>query len=425
MNQQISLHTIFKETILYGFSKLIPGIAGLSAIIIFIRFLGSETYGQYSLILAQCNLLVAFCFGWLNQSQLRYLENDKQHDQFPISLITSFIVSSITGAIFLFILFWSGRATFNEINVSLICIGSIACFTVIKTLYQSNINPGQVIWITSVQSILAILLPLGIIFTYDRTSTAILFGVSLSFLFVSSWVIIRNIKLRPPNIFSLLKEFQNLFLVHKWLRFGIPISLWFAFGLALPYLDRLFIAHFLAPTDLGNYAGLQELITRTFSLLLFPLIMALHPRIMNLWDQANYSQVVDLLKIGILSLIGIFALIFLSTQIFNQTVFKLLQWAIPDISLKFKPLVMPLLIAGFFWQLSFLTHKMLELEERTMMMVFFILVSLLINIVGNFVFIPLIGVLATAYTAATSAVVYCFLTTTFSVHSLIKRKYKQ
>ncbi|SVB74288.1 uncharacterized protein METZ01_LOCUS227142, partial [marine metagenome] len=73
MNQQISLYTIFKETFLYGLSKFIPGIAGLSAIIIFIRLVGSETYGQYSLILAQCNLLVAFCFGWLNQSQLRYL----------------------------------------------------------------------------------------------------------------------------------------------------------------------------------------------------------------------------------------------------------------------------------------------------------------------------------------------------------------
>ena len=208
---------------MYGFSKFIPGIAGFSAIIIFIRFLGSETYGQYSLILAQCNLLVAFCFGWLNQSQLRYLEMDKQHDQFSISLITSFIVSSITGATILIILLWSGRTTFNEFNVSLICIGSIACFTLIKTLYQSNINPGHVISITSVQSILAILLPLSIIFIYDKTSTAMLFGVSLSFLLVSSWVIIRNIKLWPPNIFSLIIKFQKNDLVNKWLRFGIPI----------------------------------------------------------------------------------------------------------------------------------------------------------------------------------------------------------
>ena len=161
---------------MYGFSKFIPGIAGLSTIIIFIRFLGSETYGQYSLILAQCNFLVALCFGWLNQSQLRYFENDKQHDQFPISLITSFIASSIAGAIILIILFWSGQTTSNGINVSLMCVGSIACFTVIKTLYQSSINPRQVIWITAVQSILAILLPLSIIFTYDRTSTSMLFG---------------------------------------------------------------------------------------------------------------------------------------------------------------------------------------------------------------------------------------------------------
>tara|TARA_B100000949_G_scaffold207498_1_gene198753 strand:- start:87 stop:1319 length:1233 start_codon:yes stop_codon:yes gene_type:complete len=410
---------------MYGFSKFIPGIAGFSAIIIFIRFLGSETYGQYSLILAQCNLLVAFCFGWLNQSQLRYLEMDKQHDQFSISLITSFIVSSITGATILIILLWSGHTTSYEFNVSLICIGSIACFTLIKTLYQSSINPGHVISITSVQSVLAILLPLSIIFIYDKTSTAMLFGVSLSFLLVSSWVIIRNIKLWPSNIFSLIKKFQKNDLVNKWLRFGVPISLWFAFGLALPYLDRLFIAHFLTLKDLGAYAGLQELLTRMFSFLTFPLIMALHPRIMNLWNQAKYRQVVNLLKIGLLTLLGVFVLIILLTQIFNEELFKLLQWVIPEISLKFKPLVMPLLIAGFFWQLSFLTHKMLELEEKTMLMAFFILLALLINIIGNILFIPIIGVLATAYTAATSAIVYCLLTATFSVNSLIKQKYKQ
>jgi len=410
---------------MYGFSKILPGIAGLSAIIIFIRFVGSDTYGQYSLMLAQCNLLVAFCFGWLNQSQLRYFEKNKQHDQFSVSLITSFITSCIPVISILLILFWSGRTTFNEINVSLVCIVSIACFSLIKTLYQASIKPGQIIWLTAVQSVLAILLPLTIIFTYNRTSTAILFGVSLSFLLVSCWVIIKNIKLWPSNIFSLFKNFQKISLVYKWLRFGVPISLWFTFGLALPYLDRLFIAHFLTTTYLGNYAGLQELLTRIFSLLLFPLIMALHPRIMNLWNQAKYSQVVDLLKMGVLTLLSIFVLIILSTQVFNQTVFKLLQWVIPDISLRFKPLVMPLLISGFFWQLSFLTHKMLELEEKTMMMVFFILIALLINIIGNIVFIPIIGVLATAYTAATSAIAYCLMTATFSINSLIKQKYKQ
>ena len=67
--------------------------------------------------------------------------------------------------------------------------------------------------------------------------------------------------------------------------------------------------------------------------------------------------------------------------------------------------------------------KMLELKEKTMLMAFFILLAILINIIGNIIFIPIIGILATAYTAATSAIVYCLLTATFSVNSLIKLKY--
>ena len=54
-------------------------------------------------------------------------------------------------------------------------------------------------------------------------------------------------------------------------------------------------------------------------------------------------------------------------------------------------------------------HKPLELKERTHLMFIFILVSLIINIIGNILFIPQYGLIATAYTALISAIVYLVL----------------
>ena len=68
--------------------------------------LGAVEFGRYSYLLSQFNLITAICFGWLNQSQIRYgnIENANQkkiiYEQyfilsvfisFPIILAFSFI----------------------------------------------------------------------------------------------------------------------------------------------------------------------------------------------------------------------------------------------------------------------------------------------------------------------------------------------
>jgi O-antigen/teichoic acid export membrane protein len=66
---------------------------------------------------------------------------------------------------------------------------------------------------------------------------------------------------------------------------------------------------------------------------------------------------------------------------------------------------------------------MLELKEQTKIMVMFLLFSLLINIVGNSVFIPRMGVQATANTAFISALAYCLLTGIYSIMAIVRSKY--
>ena len=95
---------------------------------------------------------------------------------------------------------------------------------------------------------------------------------------------------------------------------------------------------------------------------------------------------------------------------------------IPVFNNESKSLILPLLSAGFLWQLSLLTHKMLELNEQTKLMIFAILPSLIINLIGNKIFLPYYGGIATAYTAFFSALIYFFITSIHCVFSIYRVK---
>ena len=167
-------------------------------------------------------------------------------------------------------------------------------------------------------------------------------------------------------------------------------------------------------------SSLQELLTRSFSLILFPLMMALHPRIIKIWNELNYEYAIKILLwffYGMLIIgLGLLVLFFQ----FENFFYELIKKAIPSITKENYPLILPLLITGFLWQLSFLTHKMLELKEKTFLMIIAIIPSLIINIIGNIIFLPKMGVIATSYSALLSALFYCLVTIIYSIHSIYK-----
>ena len=70
MNQDHLL--MVKDSFKYAVAKLIPGLMGLMTIIVFIRMIGPEEYGKYSIQLSFLMAISAFSIGWLNQSILRY-----------------------------------------------------------------------------------------------------------------------------------------------------------------------------------------------------------------------------------------------------------------------------------------------------------------------------------------------------------------
>jgi len=414
---------LLKETFLYAVSKTVPGFAGLASVILFMRIIGAEQYGQYSFLLSQWYLIVAIGFGWLNQAQLRYYSKDNTFDDYKAGQIRAFAYSGLISVIVFSVLSIFQPRSIQLWGISIISIISIGGFNYIKTFFQAKLEPKKVIWLTLGQSILALSIPLGLYFLFQKNSFSILMGVGISFLLMTI-------------IFGLKKKVMKHFItdvskptktgkirVKKWFFYGGPLSIWFAAGLAFPFLDRFFINLYLPGETLGVYAGIQELLTRIFSITIFPLTLALHPRIMNLWNDSKIREAIQTIRWGIGVMLGLAIVLCIVIWLFDTNIFNILTMAIPQINSQYKSLLLPLLSAGFLWQFSFLTHKMLELKEKTNIMVVFLLISLFINMVGNSMYIPHFGVQATANTAFVSALVYCILTGIYSIIAFGKLKH--
>ena len=413
---------LLKETFFYAVSKTVPGFAGLASVILFMRIIGAEQYGQYSFLLSQWYLIVAIGFGWLNQAQLRYYSKDNTFDDYKAGQIRAFAYSGLISVIVFSVLSIFQPRSIQLWGISIISIISIGGFNYIKTFFQAKLEPKKVIWLTLGQSILALSIPLGLFFLFQKNSFSILMGVGISFLLMTI-------------IFGLKKKVMKHFItdvskptktgkirVKKWFFYGGPLSIWFAAGLAFPFLDRFFINLYLPGETLGVYAGIQELLTRIFSITIFPLTLALHPRIMNLWNDSKIRKAIQTIRWGIGVMLGLAIVLCIVIWLFDTIIFNILTMAIPQINSQYKSLLLPLLSAGFLWQFSFLTHKMLELTEKTHIMVVFLLISLFINMVGNSMYIPHFGVQATANTAFVSALVYCILTGIYSMIVMTKSK---
>jgi O-antigen/teichoic acid export membrane protein len=378
------------------------------------RIIGSDEYGYYSLVLSQCNLVVAFSFGWLNQAQLRYFSKDINNSYYKDSQRDAFTYSILFSFIILFLLTFSQAQSIIMYAVSILTIISIGGFNYLKTFYQVNLRPKTIVKITGVQSILSLVIPLLLILFLGVKAISVLMGFGLSFFIVIFFLRKKN-EISFLSLFKTKKSFlKKNRLLKRWLFYGAPISIWLSAGLALHFLDRFFINLHLAPSDLGVYASLQEILTRLFSLILFPLTMAIHPRIMKLWNNSKFFEAKSLILRMILVMLGIGFIIFMIFWQFNSFIMKILYLALPQLKNESRSLILPLLFAGFVWQLSFLTHKMLELKEKTSLMILAIIPSIIINIVGNSFFLPKVGIIATGYTALFSALAYCIITSLYS-----------
>ena len=400
--QTLSLYKqLFGDSFFYFLTKIIPGITGLLSIIVFMRWIGPDGYGQFTLLLSLVMATGALSSGWLNQALLRYYSQDENKVEFPRIIFQGTLISILIG----FIILLAGYYFFLDLNifgfvVIYLFLISIILFRLKSSLLQAGLKPKKVTQISVIQSILGLVIPVIFLIGFNHF-LSIIAGISIAYLLTGY----QKNQFQPNDSIAITTDRRNLILL-KYFSFGIPLSFRMFLGLLIPFLDRWFIMFFLDKSVTGFYAGYSEIIMRVFSIILFPITLAIHPRATHLWNHGKERESLDLVKKGIGIQTGIFFLAFMIFILFEMKFFQLTKMLIPGLNTDFAVLGMPIFLSGFLWQVSLLIHKPLELSEKPKKMIWAIVFSLGVVVFGNTLYLPRFGVLATAYTSVASAMVY-------------------
>ena len=399
-------HVLITDSLKYSLTKVLPGMVGLFSVILIIKIIGTEEYGKYSILYSFVLTLTAFCGGWLSQALLRYYPGNNDNKTIENQAIFGLLISVVFGILILLgIYIIKGNILFQYTNIFLVMFFFIAVFLYQFqiSVYRSQIRPNMVVIVSSIQSILSLGIPLFFIYFFGSEVKYIILGLTIAYLAPT----IKNLFLKTFSIQKLLqvKEISNP-LLFELFKFGWPLSIWLTISLSLQFFDRFFINYYFDNNLTGIFAGFYDLVVRAYSILIFPITMAVHPRMMSLWNKSIYSDAISILKIAMLIQFLIFSCICIIVNLFFEQISYILLWIFSDLNPEYFHLLIPLLIGGFIWQFALLIHKPIELNKNTYLMLISIVIALIINLIGNIVFLHRYGLIASAYTFILSGTVY-------------------
>jgi O-antigen/teichoic acid export membrane protein len=195
--------------------------------------------------------------------------------------------------------------------------------------------------------------------------------------------------------------------LHRYWSYGWPIGIWLALSAMFIYTDRLLISIIIGPEQAGVYASVADMIIRGIAMLGFPLTMVSHPRIMRAFNRGDGMVALGINRRYSKYLLVTGFIVTVAGSLAGPAVLKYALGTVPE-----NVLVIPLLVAGAsIWQLGLMTHKPLEMLNRTRTMIALLAGTTAASTAASIALTPALGVVAPAASFCLGAVLYA--TTTF------------
>lgn len=399
--------SLIKSTAFYSIGSILPKFGALFFLPIYLRYLTPEEYGIVtSLQVLNSVLIIAFTFS-LPRALYRIFYDYKSHiDQ--KKLVGTVFVSVFFIALTLLIVIILFKNQFNQIysEISFYPFFLFALFSVFfaslqtipQTILQIKEKPTTFISLGISLFILKSILILYFLIVMKEGAAGYLKAEMLSgFIFAPLYYIFIRDEIVITWNFSMLKSVMA---------FSLPILPGVISSWVLNLSDRIFISKFYSTTEVGIYslgyqiAGLVLLFTTAFK-------SAYDPYFFRIANTKKRDEAVKILyktnHIFLIILIAVsFGIAFFAKEVviifFNETYYPSYQ-IVPIISLGY-----------FFSQNSALLNTMVYQEKKTKVVMYITIISAGVNIVLNFLLIPLWGILGAAIVTLISYFIIFILT---------------
>lgn len=420
---KVSTEQIFRRNYtIYLLGLICSGSLSFFAIPIFVRLFGVNIYGEFSLYQSAALLIISLISSWLTQCIIRFgsLYNYKlTFFKKIISLFSCFIIT-VLGIVSLYFIYYRQRLIIIFLFLSVILFGGIQA--IIISSFNARFKAKKSVLTDLVRTSTIISIPIVLYYSVTRKAGLIILltAFTLSYFFSLLSVYLRYKKriveflkiLRGNSYFSFLKKrFYKDVEVINILTYGWPLILWFAFSTSLNIVDRFIISHYYNETIVGQYTSVYDMISKGLTLFFSPILVAGYPLISKYYNDGDknkaYHLLIKFIYLEIAFMIPVLLIAYLLKHFFITSVLKLGECN------NCEGIVIPILIGIFFWQLSMLIHKPLELLNKTKIIMLGSFIALVSNVLLNFYLIPKFGYTVAAYTTIISALIYLvFITIT-------------
>jgi len=390
--------------VLYAVSKIGPGLIMFAAVPIWTRAFGAEQYGLYSVCWVATLLSSAFFTGWLRQAVLRHAGDPN----FDLNVLPLWVMPTcaLIGVLPVIVIVWIESAAHTSADVVGLVLTSalFAClnsyYTVAQTRSQRHDHVGRFASAELVRIGAALGLSLTGTFLFGQQGSVSIVGAYCVGTAIGLAILVRGfpkkklVVVRTPHV---LGTFWS---------YGWPMTLWLAVSSMLLYSDRLIIGILLDAKAVGTYGSISDLVVRGIGMLTFPLTMKAHPALMRMWNSGDRSRALLLSKRYMKYTVVLCGVcVALGAMTGSRILEQLLGVDIES------PLIVPALLAGAaLSQVGLMSHKPLEMADRTRTMLVTLLSITALSVTANVVLIPHLGLVAPALVFFTGSACYVIAT---------------
>lgn len=401
-----------KDVSLYFISKVVVGILGIIIIKLYSTLLDPSSYGEYSLVAGFISVLMCIFTGWIGSSALRYYDEYKDRKPFFFANILYYIICMLLATFVIIVLasFLSKSIPIKEYFPFVVFLNiAFSLQDIFEKLLRAAEKTKWYLIASTIQAVSSVVIfyVLAKFMSFDTIS--IFLSSSLSKLL---FVLISVFCLHFFLNFHFVKMDHQL--LKKFLKYGIPmIGVW-GVGWILNYCDRYIIAIYGNTYDVGIYDISYKISENTINIIISSFTLAIFPILIKAWNnggkEAIKSKLTECLKyyfmLTLPAIIGI-ALI----------VDKIYLGLIDSQYMSGKYIIIIISISCFFNGINNILNKIWQLNEKTKNIFYIMTISVIINILLNFLLIPRYGMIAASITTLVS---YFF--TTFVTYFFVRKE---
>lgn len=393
---------MFKRAALYFLAKLFPAIISLLVIMTYTRILSPSDYGVYSLTLILGITIFSVMGNWVVISLGRYLPSSSKEEEVKL-LSTSLTILSLISILVVVVFYILGHYK-EKIGISVVYpfVGLIFFGAAIKELglKTSNSKGFHKKYATILLSSNLILLGVGFsLWKIGLGVNGLLIGAILGMCITVFYV---------KNFFNEVtwKSWDSVS-VRKMVKYGLPLSFLYLFGVIISFSDRFFIDFLKSGEEAGIYSAAYDLTQYFLGIIGAIVHLAVFPTLVKVFEEKGSKQAkVELEKSFKLLIFFIFPAIVGFTCLSSELSQFFLGRAFSGAEILFPWLALGVGIASL---KSYYFDYAFQLAQATWLQVVPVLIAGVINLILNYFMIPSFGSLGAAYATLIAYTIYTIL----------------